>query len=158
MSITLRKMKENVFDEYLVKSIPAYALENIESGRWIEEGAIERSRADHESLLPDGIHTKNNYLFEVITGKESNVVGVLWVNVDDTVSTKSAFIYDIEIYEDHRRQGYAKQTLNALECFVKDLGINKIGLHVFRQNAAAQSLYEAMGYRVVSSNMSKSID
>ena len=157
MPILLRKMTQKSFEEYLEKAIPAYAFNNIESGRWPEEGALERSRADHESLLPDGINTKNNYLFEVISRNEDCIVGFLWLAIDDKFGSKSAFIYDIAIYEGYRRLGYARQALKDLESFVKDLGIYKIGLHVFHQNKSAQSLYDSMGYSVVSSNMAKSI-
>ena len=157
MSMLLRKMTQKSFQEYLDKAIPAYASNNIESGRWLEEGALERSRADHESLLPDGLNTKNNYLFDIVSRSDNCIVGFLWLAVEDKFGSTSAFIYDIAIYESYRRLGYARQALKELELFVKDLGICKIGLHVFHQNKSAQSLYESMGFSVVSSNMAKSI-
>ncbi len=156
MPTFLRKMTQKSFEEYLDKAIHAYAFNNIESGRWQEEGALERSRADHENLLPDGINTKNNYLFEIVS-RDDCIVGFLWLAIEDKFGAKSAFIYDIAIYEGYRRLGYARQALKDLELFVKNLGIYKIGLHVFHQNKSAQSLYESMGYSVVSFNMAKSI-
>lgn len=157
MLILLREMSQNAFCEYEDKAIRSYANENIESGRWIKKGAVEQSRAVFKELLPDGLNTKDNYLFEIILKSKDCVVGILWLSVEDKYAGKSAFIYDIEIYEDYRRKGYAKQSLKAIESYSKDLSINKIGLHVFNHNKSAASLYEAMGYDVVSSNMVKTI-
>lgn len=157
MSIVLKEMREDSFEKYLDKAIPAYASDNIESGRWPKEGAHERSRSDHERLLPDGIHTENNYLFDTYSNHDNCIVGFIWLSVEINSGVKSAFIYDIEIFEGYRRQGYAKLALSSVEEFVKELGIDKIGLHVFRQNISAQSLYEAAGYSVASSNMVKSL-
>lgn len=63
MASILKKMSKSEFVQYLEHAVPEYARENVESGRWLSEGAIERSRLDYERLLPEGIKTKNNYLF-----------------------------------------------------------------------------------------------
>ena len=43
MDISLKPMNEDSFSEYLNQVIPAYANENIQSGRWDELGALNRS-------------------------------------------------------------------------------------------------------------------
>ncbi len=157
MQSKLRNMTDIAFSEYLEKAIPDYARDNIESGRWAEQGAIERSREDHKRLLPEGIKTPNNHLFEIISVDQECAVGVLWLAVEDKYGIKTAFIYDIEVKEEYRRKGYARSALLELENFASNLSIDSIGLHVFRQNSSAQALYNSLGYNVVSSNMVKSI-
>jgi len=120
-----------------------------------EEGAIERSRADYQKFLPDGIHTGNNYLFKVLSPQRVPV-GILWLATEEL--THSAFIYDIEIDADYRRQGFATQALNDADEFARSLGMKSIGLHVFQQNRAAQILYTSLGYKTVSVNMAKPLE
>ncbi|WP_185233433.1 GNAT family N-acetyltransferase [Teredinibacter franksiae] len=157
MQSKLKNMTDSVFSEYLKTAIPNYAHDNIESGRWAEKGAIERSSKDHKRLLPQGTKTDNNYLFEIISKNRDCSVGILWVAVEENYGIKTAFIYDIEVKKAYRRKGYARSALIELERFANDLNIHNIGLHVFRQNRSAQALYNSLGYNVVSTNMVKSI-
>ncbi|KJY73823.1 GNAT family N-acetyltransferase [Vibrio nigripulchritudo] len=153
MQVSLKPMNEETFREYLNLAIPSYAKNNIESGRWDENGSLEKSKKEYDHLLPEGLESKNNYLFNVIEHNNNNNVGYIWVKVD----SKSAFIYDIGIFEDYRRKGYAKSALNLIEGVVSKLGVTSIGLHVFHQNSGAQDLYNNLGYQVVSHNMCKAI-
>lgn len=148
-------MNEESFSHYRQHAIPAYAKDNVESGRWQESGALERSEQDFDRLLPEGLSSKSNYLFNVIENESGNNVGYIWVKVEDNLHTKSAFIYDIEIYENYRRRGYAKSGLRCIEKMVADLGVTTLGLHVFNHNSAAMALYNSFGYQLVSHNMSK---
>lgn len=52
MPSSLHRMNESDFTNFLQNAIPAYARENVESGRWPEAGAIERSHADYRKVLP----------------------------------------------------------------------------------------------------------
>jgi ribosomal protein S18 acetylase RimI-like enzyme len=46
----------------------------------------------------------------------------------------------------------------AIEEKARELGLKSIELHVFAHNAVAMSLYERIGYKVKSQNMTKEID
>ncbi len=157
MQVSLKAMNQEAFSHYLEIAIPSYAKENIESGRWDESEALERSKQAHESLLPEREETKNNYLFNIIELQSQGSVGHIWVKVEDNIRTKSAFIYDIEIYENHRRKGYAKSALGCIEKVISDLGASSLRLHVFKHNSAAINLYNSIGYQTVSYNMQKPI-
>ena len=157
MKVSLKAMNEESFSDYRKQAIPAYAKDNVESGRWEKSEALERSEQDFDRLLPEGLGSKSNYLFNVIENESGKNVGHIWVKVEDNIRTKSAFIYDIEIYEHYRRKGYAKSGLRCIEKVVADLGATTLGLHVFNYNSAAMALYNSIGYQVVSHNMSKVI-
>lgn len=157
MKVSLVPMNEEAFSNFLQMAIPAYAKDNVDSGRWEESEALERSKKAHESLLPEGLATKNNYLFTIHEIEDKNNVGHTWVKIDDNVSTKSAFIYDIEILEPYRRKGFAKSALVNIEKIVGNLGATSLGLHVFNHNSAALALYNSIGYQTVSHNMQKPI-
>ena len=157
MASILKKMSTPDYVQYLEHAVPEYARENVESGRWLYEGAIERSRSDHERLLPEGIETRNNYLFNILSPEDGCIAGSLWLSIEAHAQNSSAFIYDIEVKKNYRRKGLATSALIEIEAFVQALDIKNLGLHVFRQNTSAQKLYASLGYHTVSTNMAKSL-
>ncbi len=153
----LTKMSAAAFSAYLEKAIADYAEENVQSGRWPAEGALERSRNDHQQLLPEGVDTPQNHLFEITRSDDDVSVGVLWLAEDHRYGAHSAFIYDIEVRPEHRRRGHARRALLAAEALVRGWGVTHLGLNVFRQNAAAHALYRQLGFADVSTNMVKKL-
>ncbi|HSI59510.1 MAG TPA: GNAT family N-acetyltransferase [Ideonella sp.] len=153
--IELVPMSETAYGAYLQASIADYAEENVASGRWLEAEALARSRASYESLLPQGLATPDNHIFEIRQSGSVQTVGYLWVAVVVRNGDRSAYIYDVSIHPPYRRRGYAKAAFEALEPVVRGLGLGSIGLHVFAHNPGAQALYEKLGYAVTGLNMQK---
>ena len=151
----LAAMRPEVFPSYLDSSVAAYAQDNIDAGRWPAEGALERSRADFDDSLPHGLATPDNYLFEIQSDEDRTTVGYLWFAVVVKHGLRSAYVYDLEVKAEYRRQGHAKRAFEALEARVTALGLSSIGLHVFGRNPGAQSLYSQLGYPVTGINMIK---
>ena len=148
-------MSAETFVHYQAAAVAGYAKENVDSGRWPKDGAIERSQADFAASLPQGLSTPDNYLFEITAGNDGECVGYIWFAVVEKNGLRSAFVYDVEIKPEFRRKGHAEAAFNALEPLVLKLGLLSIGLHVFSQNTGAQSLYRKLGYGVTSVNMLK---
>jgi len=150
-------MRPEVFAAYLDSSVAAYAQDNVDAGRWPSEGAVERSRADFDDSLPQGLATPDNHLFEILDDQGGTRVGYLWFAVIVKHGLRGAYVYDLEVHPDHRRQGHAKRAFEALEARVAALGLSSIGLHVFGHNPGAQSLYSQLGYTVTGINMLKTL-
>lgn len=148
-------MPEATFAQYAENAISAYAQDNIVSGRWPKDGALERSRADFHALQPQGLATPNQHLF--IMQNAGETVGYMHLAIIEKHGVRQAFIYDVEVLEAHQRRGHAKSAFAALESIVRAMGLNQIGLHVFAQNTAAQALYRSLGYDVASFNMLKQL-
>jgi ribosomal protein S18 acetylase RimI-like enzyme len=153
----LRPMRAEAYAAYLHASVAGYAEDNVAAGRWPAEGAEQRSRDDFAGLLPQGLYTPDNHLFEIIADDSGATVGFLWFAVEQRHGLRGAFVFDVSIHEAHRRQGHAERAFVALEALVAQLGLGSIGLHVFGQNAAAQALYRKLGYAVTGINMQKKI-
>ena len=153
----LRAMPAAAFEPYVQTSVAGYAEDNVTAGRWPREGALERSRAEFESLLPQGLDTPDNHLFQIMATPAGPVVGVIWFAVDVKHGLRSAFVYDVEIHAPFRRQGHALRAFQALEPVVAALGLSTIGLHVFGHNPGAQALYAKLGYGVTGINMVKNL-
>ena len=121
------------------------------------ERARERARIDIEEGLPQGLQSKDQYLYSVRDEATGQGVGVLWLSLMTRGETKLVFVSDILIYEQFRGKGYGKQTMLALEDRARELGATRIGLHVFGHNQAARELYKRMGYVETNVNMAKDL-
>jgi len=149
-------MTQTEFDAFLRHLIPSYASDNVRAGYWSEDEALEKSRQQTESLLPQGLQTKNHYLFTLYDG--DTAVGVIWLRAELDRPVKSGYIFDVEIEEEFRGKGYGKQAMLLIEEKAHELGIKRIGLHVFSYNDVARNLYERIGYKVSSMNMIKDLE
>lgn len=148
-------MNADVFAEVVEASIAAYAEDNVAAGHWPPAGALQRSRNDFLSLLPQGLATPDHHWLEIHAGARGPRVGHLWFALQARQGPCTAFVYAVEVQPAHRRQGHARRALQALEGLATELGAAHIGLHVFGFNAAAQALYRSLGYAVTSLNMGK---
>jgi RimJ/RimL family protein N-acetyltransferase len=151
-------MRPEFYGPYLEASVAGYADDNVASGRWPREGALERSRADFEALLPQGLATPDNHLFEIKAAEDAATLGSIWFAVEQRHGIRGAFVYDVEIHPPWRRRGHAMRAFQALEPLVAALGLSSIGLHVFGHNLGAQALYAKLGYSVTGINMVKHLD
>ncbi len=156
--VRLEKMNESDFNDYIKNAINEYAVEKIKAGTWAQEEAETLSKESFTRLLPDGVHSENQYLFSIIDVDKQVKIGYLWFQCSEKLIGKEAFIYDFIIFEEFRSQGYGTQALRALDEVVKELYINKISLHVFAHNKTALALYEKTGFIATDINMSKDID
>jgi ribosomal protein S18 acetylase RimI-like enzyme len=136
-------------------AIVGYAQDNVSAGRWPEVGALERSREDFGSLLPQGLATSDHFLYEILAGAAGPAVGCLWVHIEYKHGAVSAYVYDLEIEPAFRRQGHAVRALQALEAIAAAAGADGIGLNVFADNVGAQALYRKLGYVPTNFNMHK---
>lgn len=148
-------MNSDVFAVVVQASIAAYADDNVAAGRWPCTGALERSRDDFLSLLPQGLATPDNHWLEIRAAADGPRVGHVWFAMQAQPGQRTAFVYDVEVQPAYRRQGHARRAFEALEWLAAELGATHIGLHVFGFNGPAQALYRSLGYAVTSLNMGK---
>ena len=147
-------MTQAQFDAWLERAIVEYAQEHVVDGRWSEQEAVEKSRAEHDQLLPQGLATRDHHLWSIVRSSDRQPVGLLWVNIKKT-PRPHAFVYNIEIYPEFRRHGYAEAAMRTLEDEARRMGAETIRLHVFGHNTAARPLYEKLGYSPTNILMAK---
>lgn len=154
--IRLGPMSDADFRAFVDATVPAYAADKVASGQWPEGESLELARHELEELLPQGRLTADHYLFNLIDDA-GTVVGTLWLAKKEQAGKHIAYIYDLMIRPENRRQGYAMRALEATEAEARRLGLSGIGLHVFGHNSGARSLYERLGYQTTNINMFKSL-
>jgi ketosteroid isomerase-like protein/ribosomal protein S18 acetylase RimI-like enzyme len=153
----LVRMSPTAFDSFLPAAIESYARQNVASGRWAAESALELSRAEHARMLPDGLATPDAHLFEIFDPESSLAVGTLWLGVHTHAGGPAGYVYNVEVDPRHRRKGHAKRAFEALEPICRELGLSSVGLNVFAFNVPARRLYEGLGYQTTASTMRKSL-
>lgn len=154
--IKLVAMTQTEYDVFVEHLVPGYAADNVRAGYWSEDEALERSRKQTESLLPQGLQTKNHHFFTLFD--DDTAIGIIWLRAELDRPIRSGFIFDVEIKEEFRGKGYGKQAMLLVEEKARELGLRRIGLHVFAYNTVARKLYESIGYEVSSLNMLKELD
>jgi ribosomal protein S18 acetylase RimI-like enzyme len=147
--VRLEVMQQDDFERFLDTEIRSYAEDHVRNGNWPAEGALERSKEEFKRYLPDGIHSKDQYVWSIFDG--DNKLGALWVQVKDA----KAFILDFVIDEAFRGKGYGKQALTAMDEKLKTMGAESVALHVFGDNIPAQELYKKMGFEITGIHMRK---
>lgn len=150
MPVRLRPMNQAEYSDYRTYAVSEYAKDKIAAGNWKPEEALQHANAEFSETMPSG----GNSLYIIEDANNEQRVGVLWLAVEPA---GNGFIYDFEIDEAFRRQGYAMQALAELENVAREKGVEKIGLHVFGHNQAARALYQKVGYIETNVNMAKKI-
>ena len=155
MAVLLRPMTAEEYSAYHDHSIRGFAEQLVElGGQRDAEAARQESERQMLMLLPDGLATPGQHL--LVAESEGVPVGVVWVGPrpdrDDLW-----WVWDLEIDEAHRGQGLGRAAMLAAEAYVRDHGVERLGLNVFGGNAAAIALYDDLGYAVDAQQMSKQL-
>ncbi len=153
----LSPMSETFYPQFFEQLVTDYANENVTSGRWMPENALTRSQDEIARSLPQGVATPDHHLFEIRTDVDGQIVGYIWFAVSERQGERSAFIYEVSVFSEFRRQGHARAAFLQLEEKVRELGLKSIGLNVFYHNSAAQALYTSLGYTPTNLTMVKAL-
>ena len=156
-NVRLVELDEAPFREYREHLVRDYAADKVRAGAWPPAEAESNAAKDVGGLLPEGLDTRNHYLFAVTDDSIPAEVGIVWFALSDSGVGRSVWIYDIIIHENFRRRGYASQTLTLVELEAARLGATSVGLQVFGHNKGAQALYKVQGYNTTSITMAKPI-
>ena len=158
MSVVLRPLRDDEFDDYVARGKLFYADDMVEHAGLSREDATAKSERDWANLLPDRLDSKDQHLFVIEDVDTGERVGDLWfarreADADGLV----AFLYSIEVFEQFRGKGFGKEAMLLLEDEAREQGLTKIALNVFGGNEVARSLYRAVGYRETAVWMSKTL-
>ena len=153
--IILTPMRTEAFESFAEEAIAGYADDNVQSGRWPSELALERARTEFHRLLHRGLQTPDHFVFEIENDSTGEPVGVLWFAIIENGDVRSGYVYNIRIKPEFRGRGHAKAALDLIEKFAVSHGLASLALHVFSFNTGAQALYRSIGYGISGMNMFK---
>jgi ribosomal protein S18 acetylase RimI-like enzyme len=150
-------MTASEFADWVEQSITDYAADKVASGQWTPEESLELSRKENGALLPLGLDTPDNHLFAIVDA-QGVAVGMLWFAVKKKFGADIAFVFDVGIHPERRREGHAARAFRALEDEVRRLGLSGIALHVFGHNDAARALYASLGFEPTNISLFKPVE
>lgn len=151
----LLPMHESTYPKFIEEAASGYAEDNVASGRWPAQDALQMARDETLRLLPEGLATPDNHFFEIRETADGPVAGFLWAAAMARGSRKVAFIYQLHVFAPFRRRGLARSALLDFEQVATGLGYHGVGLNVFASNTGAQALYRSVGFVDLAINMQK---
>src|SRR3989442_10051583 len=144
-AVDLRMMLPDEFVTYLEWAIDDYAAELERNGKAVGEAAKVTSSASFDSVLPDGLTTQGHVLLVAADPDDGQRVGGLWFG-PSTDDPAMAWVYDITVDEERRRQGWGRAIMRAFEGEARARGFARAGLNGDGDNHVARPLYESLGY------------
>ncbi|MDF9812154.1 GNAT family N-acetyltransferase [Streptomyces sp. SPB162] len=107
--------------------------------------ASAQAETEHGAILPDGPRTAGTLLLTLVHGRRD--VGILWLRLRDAADPAvPAWVYSVEVGEEHRGQGHGRTLMLVAERECLDAGVTDLGLNVFGGNTPALRLYESLRY------------
>ena len=151
----LEPMPPERFDEFVDVVSASHAADNVASGRWAEQESESLARAELERHLPQRAATPDHHFYEIRCDPAGPVLGFVWLGSLPRGSVRVAFVFQLFVYPEHRRQGHGRAALLQVEKLAEAMGLTGVALNVFGSNSAAQALYRSLGYVVTSLSMHK---
>lgn len=149
----LVKMNEVEFEEYIADKEKRYAETLATHTYEITESADIRAKKSIQQYLPNGFQTTQHEFYTIVYNSVDS--GNVWIKIDE--EKKSAFLYEIYIFDQFRSKGIGTLVMNEIQEYLSCKEIQYFKLHVFGTNVKAVKLYEALGFEVAGINMYKKI-
>jgi ribosomal protein S18 acetylase RimI-like enzyme len=147
---TVRPLAEADYPAWDAHQRAGYVRDLLEHGVTRRQ-AETKADADRRMLLPNGPATPGTVLR--VLAHDGTDVGTLWVALrtdrPDAARTGEAYVYSVDVAEEHRGRGHGRSLMLTAERAGLALGARTLGLHVFGGNTPALRLYESLGYEVV---------
>jgi ribosomal protein S18 acetylase RimI-like enzyme len=152
--LRLRPPTQDEFEQWLPQAEAAYARHIAESGSMSATAAAEKARLDTARRFSGGLASPGQVLFRLVAGDQP--VGWLWLNVPGIGGDPlMGWVNDIEVAPEYRGRGYGKAAMLLAEREALARGMTSLGLNVHGQNTVARSLYDSLGYDVMTQQMRK---
>jgi ribosomal protein S18 acetylase RimI-like enzyme len=165
--LTLRPMTRAEWDEWMPRQMAGYAEHIAASGAMSEADAWAKAKNDTARSFYAGFETPGQLVFRILARilAEDEAVGWLWQAVGwlwlavpgPDRDRQMAWVYNIEVDPAYRGRGYGREAMLLAEGEARSRGMTSLGLNVHGQNKVARSLYDSLGYDVMTQQMKKSL-
>lgn len=157
MGVRLRPLLDDEFDSYVEHGKAWFVRQLVEDGA--AQDQAERTAEDEWARqLPDRLDSPDQFIFAIEDENTGERVGDAWLSKRPTpLLGDIAFVSSIEIAEQFRRRGFARDAMLLLEDQARALGLDRIILNVYGNNEPARSLYRSLGYDERAVTMAKQL-
>jgi ribosomal protein S18 acetylase RimI-like enzyme len=154
-NIRLEIMNDAQFGAFFDDLMPSYAAERALADHVSLDVARRHVVDQIAGLLPHGRLSEGHSFLCIVRSGSAAWLGSVWYMMENSV--RQAFLYNITVFPEHRRQGIASVALAQVEERVRLAGYGILGLNVFAHNAGAAALYRKLGFTAVSHYMNKTL-
>lgn len=154
--INLTKMTEKEFSKYKNSNFYVQEILNADDNK-SEIDANKKADEQFYKLLPNGVHTINNFLYSIIEKDLGHTIGMIWFAIEKEKTNIVSFGYDIYIDHEYRKRGYATAALEEAMNKSKKLGANTFQVHVFNHNTESLKLCFSAGFKVIQKSSSSQL-
>ncbi|HEY2405766.1 MAG TPA: GNAT family N-acetyltransferase [Polyangiaceae bacterium] len=116
----------------------------------LESTAVARERLN--DLLTDRVRTAGHTFFAARAADRATHVGWVWLSPAPAFlgpgHERTLWISQLTVDEPHRRLGFGRAILRAIEQYAVTRGTEQLWLRVFDWNAVARRLYESSGFEL----------
>jgi GNAT superfamily N-acetyltransferase len=154
--LALRPMSRAEWDEWVPRQMAGYAEHIAASGAMPEADAWQKAKNDTARAFHAGFETPGQLVYRILAGDEG--VGWLWLAVPGPDPDRQmAWVMNIEVDPAYRGRGYGREAMLLAEGEARSHRMTSLGLNVHGQNKVARSLYDSLGYEVMSQQMKKPV-
>lgn len=155
--LVMDPMTKAEVEAFIAYSSEAYITDRMTNGGEDRRDAEEIEARQFAVYFPEGRPADNHHLLIGRDAQTGERIGILWLFERTTAAGTSVFIYDIEVDEDRREQGWGRALMTYAEQWAGERGAREIALNVFGGNAVARGLYTSLGYSERSLAMAKTL-
>lgn len=144
-----RPLTDAEFDDWRQAEAHRFAELEISEGLSPEQA---RAMADHalRQALPYGPRTPFAVVRQLRAGGLG--VGTVWLSVHDSDAPdapRPPWVYSVQVEPEHRGHGHGRSLMLLAERECLDVGVRRLGLNVYADNAPANALYRSLDYRTI---------
>ena len=150
-------MTDQELTTFIQDSRQVYIDDRVANGGEDPRDAEEIEQRQYAEYFPGGRPAAHHQLFTGRDAATGQTIGILWMFERQSASGTSAFVYDIEVREGLRGQGWGRELMTYAERWAAEHGAREIALNVFGGNAVARGLYASLGYGERSVAMAKAL-
>lgn len=149
-------MSAGRYPEWVPETIGGFAEQQVASGAMPEGAARDYADRQFDTLLPDGLLTRDHHVWSAYDADVE--VGYLWLRVREQAGEVEGYVFDVAVSPALRGHGYGRAIMLAGEDAARSLDVATMRLNVFGHNVAAQGLYRHLGYEAASTEMARRLD
>jgi ribosomal protein S18 acetylase RimI-like enzyme len=155
VTVVLRPLRGEEFADWRDHHVEWYAADLVENAGMPAEAAQLKAQSDVERALPEGLASRGHVLLAV--DEDAVTVGSIWFAPREQHGVSYAFLYAIEILDEHRGRGLGRRAMELLEGELRERGLPRVELNVFAGNARARSLYRSLEFEETAVHMGKDL-
>lgn len=143
---SLRLMRPDEFDVFR-RRIEADHARNLAFARQISPGVARAMAEERVAIfLPDGLSTKNQFLYSIMLTGESAPIGSVWYRLQDHHGEFHAYLMELVMEEAFRGEGIGSSSLRLVEERARKSGAVSLHVDLFFHNNRGKSLLQELGY------------